>query len=1490
MNKPQLYYRVMLRIVAAVSALFIAFAVNAAAREADAVAVASSGRVALTGHVLPALATATIDRSKSKAINEDEPLTLTVVLNRSDPDGFAIYLANLYNPLSPTFRRFLTPTQVSDQFGPHQADYDAVKAYFAQHGFLVGDESANRMTVTVHGSRSKAASALAVDVGDYAIDGRKFFANSTDPALPQDLAARVQAVSGLSSLATPKPLLDHLPDTQANRALWYALCANQAVNGGPSAYTGGTLAFFRILLGETFFYLSLLDSLLNIAGAADLSSSGTGAQYAKCVNQYNRKYGYGLIGGRDPPPPAWQAADGTGQTIGLVAFDTFVQSDVANYIALMGEASGPLANVSQVHVNGGATLGANQDEVLLDIATVLTAAPGARIVVYDAPFTGAGTSFQALFNAMITGGVNIISNSWAYCENQTTLADVQSIDAILQSAAASGISVFTGSGDRGSTCLNGSANVAHVPATSPYITAVGGTSLRSYPGFTYGSEAWWDNSGDSPPGGSGGYGVSRFFSRPAYQDGMTASTMRSIPDVAAAADPKSGIMICQASAGGCPTGALYGGTSMSAPLWAAFTALLNQTQGSSLGFLNPQIYPYANSDAFHDAASMSSDFAHVGLGSPNLARLHLHLTGQTVGPVNPTVSVLKAYAQTTYTMSSGAVALPAFADGINQTFVVVTLADAYGNPVGGKTVTLSTIAPSNVVFTPTSLATDTNTGVAIFFLTNTTTETVTVRATDTSDGVVLADTARIAFMTPPAAGGSIVALTGTAAADGVSTDTITVTLQDSLGRPTPGKRVTLSQAGSSVINGPSPSVTNGSGQIQFTVTNTKQENVFYAAFDVTDGDLRVPGGTTVNFNASGGDNCGNTNMGDPNITAAQGYAITPFARGFVPRTTAFGNIGAACRGAGGMAFNAAGELYVGDSHTGDIYKFGVTGGTVSPGIKVTTTALGPGLLGLTFGLDGKLYGAFQATTGDFFTGAVKEINPVTGAVVRTVSTPITCASYIATDPISGDLFVDDSCFGAGSDNGSIWRISNPGSATPTTTVYAATPGFNGGLTFSSGGTLYVLSYTQNGVAKITGTNKPQPPTVTVLPGLTGPALNVVALGAQGNGDAKTLLISNQADPSGFSAGIKAFDITTNPVTTTSILVNNAYAVVQLTGPDGCQYASMSVAVYKITNADGSCPLVFGAPMLSLSPAVVVPNPSQGGSKTFTASFHYTTVPAGTAVSFVVSGANTLQKQALTDANGNAAFSYRGINSGTDTVVASARSSGATLTSNQAKVIWASGQHTTSLDLNASPTSGIAGTRTTLTASLFDLSGTPIGAISGATVNFTVGSQSCNAVTNASGIASCFLILSTIGNFTLTATFAGTATNASATASTSFAVTAPRSLDVDGNGQVDALTDGLLLVRWLSNPSRTGSALVNRAIGTGATRVISADVVAYLTALMPVLDIDGNGQFDALTDGLLIVRYLSGFRGDALIEAALGAGATRSSSGDIEGYIQSLLPP
>lgn len=117
--------------------------------------------------------------------------------------------------------------------------------------------------------------------------------------------------------------------------------------------------------------------------------------------------------------------------------------------------------------------------------------------------------------------------------------------------------------------------------------------------------------------------------------------------------------------------------------------------------------------------------------------------------------------------------------------------------------------------------------------------------------------------------------------------------------------------------------------------------------------------------------------------------------------------------------------------------------------------------------------------------------------------------------------------------------------------------------------------------------------------------------------------------------------------------------------------------------------------------------------------------------------------------------------------------------------------------------------------------------------------------------------------------------------------APLRVDVDGNGTYDALTDGLLIIRYLSGLS--GSSLTDGALGNGATLTDPTELLNHLNDVRPVLDVDGNGQVDASTDGLMLIRYLFGLRGAAVISGAMAAGATRTTAEEIGAYIQSLMP-
>jgi len=117
---------------------------------------------------------------------------------------------------------------------------------------------------------------------------------------------------------------------------------------------------------------------------------------------------------------------------------------------------------------------------------------------------------------------------------------------------------------------------------------------------------------------------------------------------------------------------------------------------------------------------------------------------------------------------------------------------------------------------------------------------------------------------------------------------------------------------------------------------------------------------------------------------------------------------------------------------------------------------------------------------------------------------------------------------------------------------------------------------------------------------------------------------------------------------------------------------------------------------------------------------------------------------------------------------------------------------------------------------------------------------------------------------------------------------PLTLDIDGNATADAVTDGLLMVRYLS--ALPDEVLVPGAVGGGTpVRTTAAEVKQYLDNLRPLLDVDGDGTVDAATDGVLLMRYLFGLRGDALTANAVGVAARRTSSADIAAYLSALLP-
>ena len=123
--------------------------------------------------------------------------------------------------------------------------------------------------------------------------------------------------------------------------------------------------------------------------------------------------------------------------------------------------------------------------------------------------------------------------------------------------------------------------------------------------------------------------------------------------------------------------------------------------------------------------------------------------------------------------------------------------------------------------------------------------------------------------------------------------------------------------------------------------------------------------------------------------------------------------------------------------------------------------------------------------------------------------------------------------------------------------------------------------------------------------------------------------------------------------------------------------------------------------------------------------------------------------------------------------------------------------------------------------------------------------------------------------------------------TDYAMTVlPATWDFDGNGSADALTDGLMLLRYTFGIQTLD--MTTDAISADAT-LSPTQIVDNMQRALSVADIDGNGTTDALTDGLLLLRYMFGLNGDALVDSAVSSEATRTSAEAIEEYIALFMP-
>jgi subtilase family serine protease len=498
------------------------------------------------------------------------------------------------NPKSSSYRHFLSPTQFRLQFAPTAADAAAVQNWLKAGGLTVVQTPDNRHFVAAQGTVAQIEAAFGTTLNIYKVSGQKVRAPATDLTVPTAIAGLISGAIGI--------------DESYN-----FIHTNTVVDKNAPPSDG-----FRNSPPLSTYWAQQVSPYAYPAGFTDVSSPATAPWALKGYTPAQIKGAYGISG-----------YDGAGQTVAIIdayASPTILH-DVNQWSTNRGLPTMTGGQFSQIVPPGIFRRPENprQDpqgwygEETLDVEAVHGMAPAAKIV-----YVGAPNNYQdldaALNYVVDRHTASIVTNSYGWNGEFLPGGFVKPVEQTLIQAAIEGIGVYFSSGDNGDeTSLLGVAS-ADFPASSPWVTAVGGTSLGVSQANTRALETGWGTSTYACNKttlactrsawlyGSGG-GVSRLFAKPSYQASITASG-RAVPDVAALGDPQTGLLIGQTQA--FPDGNSYdeyrvGGTSLSSPIFAGLMALADQAAGRPHGFANPLFYAHAG--AFYDVLSVKTAVA-----------------------------------------------------------------------------------------------------------------------------------------------------------------------------------------------------------------------------------------------------------------------------------------------------------------------------------------------------------------------------------------------------------------------------------------------------------------------------------------------------------------------------------------------------------------------------------------------------------------------------------------------------------------------------------------------------------------------------------------------------------------------------------------------------------------------------------------------------------------------------------------------------------------
>ena len=584
------------------------------------------------------------------ALSSSTPIDVTVALQPRDPAALASYATEVSTPGSSLDRHYLTVAEFRQRFGASNAEVRAVDAALAAQGLQPGAVAANGLSIPVPATAGAIGHAFSLSFQRVELHGgRTAFANTEAPRVETSIASAIEGVIGLNNLTQPQPLTllarqqaggRERPDT------------DQVITGGPQPCSTA------------------------VSDAAD--------DDAYPADQLASAYGFSSLYGA--------ADEGAGQTVALFELEPDKTSDIAAYQSCYGTST----SVSDVTVDGGSGNGDHgygSGEAALDIEDVIGLAPKANVLVYQGPNTSDGV--YDTYSAIITADkANVLSTSWGECEADLGASSASAENTLFQEAATEGMSVYSAAGDYGSEDCGGTSLGGDDPASQPYVTGVGGTTLSAL-GPPPTQTVWNDSSAthecaDGPCGGGGG--ISSLWAMPSYQSTAPSSLnvinadssgspcgaasggyCREVPDVSADADPYTGYLIYY-------EGAWHGigGTSAAAPLWAAFTALVNASSGcdgKAIGFANPALYDAAASayaSDFDDITSGENDIFGTnsglypagtrydmasGLGTPIASTLPATLCG--AGGGGNTVTLTNPGAQTTVAGTAASLSIEA---------------------------------------------------------------------------------------------------------------------------------------------------------------------------------------------------------------------------------------------------------------------------------------------------------------------------------------------------------------------------------------------------------------------------------------------------------------------------------------------------------------------------------------------------------------------------------------------------------------------------------------------------------------------------------------------------------------------------------------------------------------------------------------------------------------------------------------------------------------